>query len=168
MSSLYKFTLNKSILAVMTVAVAGGLSSACSGADTRYDVPDEVRNFPALGMKGPVTAAKLPTPTHDDLIEGAAVWDSNCRVCHGAGIAGAPKITNGNNWNKRLGQDIEVIFDHAINGFQPYAGGNMPPKGGNTSLSDEEVKNAVRYMLFNSGGADMVIENLKTKDQSEG
>ena len=29
--------------------------------------------------------------------------------------------------------------------------GAMPPKGGNTSLSDAEVKSAVEYMLEKSG-----------------
>ncbi|WNK21598.1 c-type cytochrome [Halomonas piscis] len=34
------------------------------------------------------------------------------------------------------------MYDHAINGFQA-----MPPKGGQVSLSDDEVKAAVDYML---------------------
>lgn len=152
-------------LSAMPFVIAmGGLLSACSQADTRYDIPEEILNFPEIGMRGVVTAAKLPTPTHPYLLAGMDVWDGTCRVCHGAGIAGAPKITSNKLWSERLEQDLDTLFAHAIDGFQPYAGGNMPAKGGNLDLTDDQVKSAVRYMVFNSGGADMVIENLKSLD----
>jgi len=41
------------------------------------------------------------------------------------------------------------LNDHAINGYQG-ANGVMPAKGGNMSLSDDEVKNAVAYMVESS------------------
>ena len=44
---------------------------------------------------------------------------------------------------------MDVLKDHAINGFQGDAG-YMPAKGGRVDLSDEEVANAVEYMVTES------------------
>ncbi len=41
---------------------------------------------------------------------------------------------------------METMYRHSIEGFQGDSG-MMPPKGGNTSLSDDEVKAAVDYMV---------------------
>ncbi|MBL4743356.1 MAG: c-type cytochrome [Cycloclasticus sp.] len=79
-------------------------------------------------------------------IAGKATYDTSCFVCHGSGIAGAPKIGDKEVWGKRLGAGMDTVVKHAING---YVGDNgvMPPKGGNLTLSDEDVKNAVHYMV---------------------
>ncbi|MCY4050503.1 MAG: c-type cytochrome [Gammaproteobacteria bacterium] len=74
------------------------------------------------------------------------VYTNYCTVCHGAGVAGAPVTGDKSNWESRLAQGMEVLLDHAINGFQGSAG-VMPAKGGFTNLSDEEVSQAVYYMV---------------------
>ena len=45
-------------------------------------------------------------------------------------------------WEPRIAQGDDVLYDHAINGFNA-----MPAKGGNVSLSDDSVKTAVDYMI---------------------
>lgn len=77
---------------------------------------------------------------------GTEVYNSSCVACHGTGIAGAPVLGDVDAWTQRLSQGIEVLYEHAIQGFQGSAG-IMPPKGGNASLSDDAVKAAVDYML---------------------
>ena len=47
---------------------------------------------------------------------------------------------------------MDTLVNHAINGFQGSAG-VMPAKGGNPSLSDEEVTAAVEHMVSLVGGA---------------
>ncbi|MYB34453.1 MAG: cytochrome c5 family protein [Gammaproteobacteria bacterium] len=74
------------------------------------------------------------------------VYTSYCTICHGAGVAGAPVTGDKANWESRLAQGMEVLLDHAINGFQGSAG-VMPAKGGFANLSDEEVSQAVYYMV---------------------
>lgn len=39
------------------------------------------------------------------------------------------------------------MYERAIVGFTGASGMPMPPKGGNTALSDDEVKAAVDYMI---------------------
>ena len=49
----------------------------------------------------------------------------------------------------RIAQGMDVLKEHAIKGYQGSAG-YMPAKGGRTDLSDEEVANAVEYMVSES------------------
>lgn len=79
-------------------------------------------------------------------ISGKATYTTNCLVCHGGGVAGAPKLSDKESWNKRLKQGIDTVVQHAIKGFNGNSG-MMPPKGGNLSLTDQQVKNAVQYMI---------------------
>jgi cytochrome c5 len=78
--------------------------------------------------------------------DGKKVYDTACTACHTAGIAGAPKTGDKAAWAPRIAQGANVLYDHAIKGFQGKAG-VMPAKGGNTSLSDADVKAAVDHMV---------------------
>ncbi|WP_414812781.1 c-type cytochrome [Neisseria animaloris] len=86
--------------------------------------------------------------------EGKKIFESVCMVCHNANslIPNVPRITNNADWAPRIKQGKEILFKHAIEGFTGKQGGVMPPKGGNSSLSDDEVKAAVTYMVNQSGG----------------
>ena len=77
--------------------------------------------------------------------DGEAVFNKTCKMCHGAGIGGAPKAGDAEAWNPRIAKGNETLYDHAIHGFRDKS--MMPPKGGNKTLSDEEVKAAVDYMV---------------------
>ena len=79
-------------------------------------------------------------------IDGEAVYNAGCIACHGAGIAGAPRVGDADAWVERMAAGMDVVIDHAINGYQGSKG-MMPAKGGNPSLSDDEVKAAVEYMV---------------------
>jgi len=78
--------------------------------------------------------------------DGEAVYGQACHICHAAGIAGAPKLGDQAAWADRIAQDSEAMYQHAINGFQGSTG-VMPPKGGFTHLSDDQVKAAVDFMV---------------------
>jgi len=84
-----------------------------------------------------VAAAAPAAPT-----DGKAVYDTACNVCHGAGVAGAPKMGDKAAWAARLKQGKETLHASAIKGK-----GAMPAKGGNAALSDDAVKAAVEHML---------------------
>ena len=81
----------------------------------------------------------------EDSSVGKTIYESTCAGCHDSGLAGSPKLGDKVAWAKISKQDMKDIFDHAINGFNA-----MPPKGGDMSLKDEDVKSVVKYMLENS------------------
>jgi len=81
--------------------------------------------------------------------KGKTVFDSTCTACHGTGVAGAPKVGDKAAWKDRIAQGNAKLYEHALKGFQGKAG-VMPPKGGNMSLPDADVKAAVDYMVSKS------------------
>ncbi len=76
------------------------------------------------------------------LLAGEEIVKKNCLVCHAQGINGAPIVGNQKMWSKRIPKGREALVQNAINGF-----GLMPPKGGKTQLTDEEIDLAVGYYL---------------------
>ena len=80
---------------------------------------------------------------------GQGVYQRSCALCHDKGLAGAPSVGDAGDWGQRLQQGLDVVYGHAINGFQGSEG-VMPPKGGFAQLSDDEVRQAVDYMLEQS------------------
>jgi cytochrome c5 len=81
--------------------------------------------------------------------DGKATYDATCFACHGTGVAGSPKLGDKAAWKDRIAQGAETLHKHAIEGFQGKTG-VMPAKGGNASLSDDDVKAAVDYMVSES------------------
>ena len=81
-----------------------------------------------------------------EIRSGKQVYDASCGACHTAGVLQAPRLGNQEDWSAREQQGLELLLSHAINGFK-----NMPAKGGNPTITDEEIKNAVVYMLVGSG-----------------
>ena len=81
--------------------------------------------------------------------DGKAVYDKACFACHTAGVAGAPKLGDPAAWTDRIAQGMDSMVNNAINGVAGTSG-VMPAKGGNPSLSDEEVTAAVQYMVEQS------------------
>jgi len=77
---------------------------------------------------------------------GEATFKSVCKVCHAAGVMGAPKPGNANDWKPRLEKGIDAVHNNAIKGFKGKKG-VMPAKGGRSSLSDDDVKAAIAYMI---------------------
>ncbi len=82
------------------------------------------------------------------LADAKGEYESKCSVCHGFGIAGAPKPGDTADWQARMTRGMDMIYSNAINGFTGNTGA-MPPKGGFTDLSDAEVKAIVDYMVGN-------------------
>jgi len=78
---------------------------------------------------------------------GQEVYDAVCSSCHGTGALGAPKFESRGDWAGRLGQGYDTLVKHATEGIR-----QMPPRGGDSDLSDIEVARAVAYMA-NSAGA---------------
>ena len=89
-----------------------------------------------------VAVAAEPAKPH----AGEKVYNQYCVICHKAGVAGAPKKGDAKEWNTRLEAGIAVVTEHALKGYTGNSG-VMPAKGGFMHLSDEEVRQAVQYLV---------------------
>ncbi len=77
---------------------------------------------------------------------GQSIFASTCVACHGAGVAGAPKLGDKADWGPRVAQGKDVLYQHALAGYTGKKG-VMPPKGGNAGLADADVRSAVDYLV---------------------
>jgi len=80
-----------------------------------------------------------------DVVEGKPAYDKGCSVCHNVGVAGAPKLGDPDSWREPLAKGMGVLYKSALEGTPR----GMPAKGGvdGRSLTDNEVKDAVNYMV---------------------
>jgi cytochrome c5 len=99
---------------------------------------------PAAAAAAPAAPASA-APATASADAGKTLYGATCVACHGAGIAGAPKVGDKGAWAPRVAQGANVLYEHALKGFQGKAG-VMPPKGG-SSAPDADVKAAVDYMV---------------------
>ena len=111
---------------------------------SQYYLPGEEH-----GAAEPVVEHAVPVAPVATALTGPQVYNEACIACHGTGIGGAPKVGDAGAWGPRIGQGIGVLRDHAINGYQGSTG-YMPPKGARIDLSDQEINDAVDYMLAES------------------
>jgi cytochrome c5 len=80
-----------------------------------------------------------PKPTGN---QGKVIYESYCVGCHASGGGGAPKYGDASNWAPLMKNGIEQVYTHAIQGI-----GGMPAKGTCISCSNEDIKQAVNYMV---------------------
>lgn len=83
------------------------------------------------------------------VIDAKKIYNGMCVACHGAGVAGAPRVGDKGAWAERIDKGASTLYANAINGVQGSSG-VMPAKGGNPALSDDEIKAVVDYMVAQS------------------
>jgi mono/diheme cytochrome c family protein len=102
----------------------------------------------------PNSTASGATVLPGDPNRGATIYQQNCATCHGAGLEGGigavlnpidklPGVPNS--------LDPNFLIDIITNGRTPQPGDPkqtaMPPKGGNTRLTDQDVKDLAAYII---------------------
>lgn len=129
-----KTTLSLALAAAALLLTACGKSEAPAAA--------------AAPAAAPAAAAPAPAPVAENTV-GKSVFNKTCALCHSAGVAGAPKPGDKADWGPRIAQGKETLYKHALEGFTGSKGA-MPARGGNSALSDTDVKAAVDYMADKS------------------
>ncbi|MEK9825710.1 MAG: c-type cytochrome, partial [Methylotenera sp.] len=126
-----------------------------SGANFKESAPKAAEAAPAAEAPAAPTA-EAAAPVAEKVAaaapaaagkSGEEVYKSVCAMCHAAGLMNAPKFGDKGQWEPRIKQGYETLVTHANKGIR-----TMPAKGGNPSLSDDEVAGAVKYMA-NAAGA---------------
>ncbi len=158
--------MNKLTFSAIGVSVLLALS-ACSGDNAAEETAavNEPADTAAVVEKAPVTETEVVTPepeavpTETAVTEGEAeptvaaapevlaadagakLYESNCKVCHSAGLLDAPKYGDAAAWTARLTKDKETLYMHSAKGFN-----KMPAQAVN-GVTEAQVKAAVDYML---------------------
>jgi cytochrome c5 len=127
------------------VARAVALLANEAGADFKAPAAKAAPQQQAAALEQPQPqkeAAKSAETAKPAAADGKQVYDTTCTACHTPGVAGAPKVGDKAAWAPRVQQGMDTLVQSAIKGKNA-----MPPKGGNGSLSDAQVRAAVEYMV---------------------
>jgi cytochrome c5 len=95
---------------------------------------------PAQAATPPAQAAAQPAAA-----DGKAVYNQTCIACHMQSVAGSPKLGDKAAWAPRIKTGTDSLVQSVLKGK-----GAMPPKGGNTSLNEAQVRAAVEFMVSQS------------------
>lgn len=117
------------LVVAMVVALA---LSACGGGDS--------------------APAEEPVATAGDAVAGEPLFQSTCSACHGPDAKGMPNLGKDLTTSAFLSETSDPDFLEFINMGRPAShpdnttGVDMPPKGGNPALSDEDILDIIAYV----------------------
>lgn len=117
--------------------------AADSSTNTATNIPANTPTITPENNSTNTPAEETPASEQNSL--GASIVKANCLVCHGSGMNGAPIVGNKEMWAGRIAKGLPALVESATNGF-----GLMPAKGGRMTLSDEEISQAVSWMVEQS------------------
>ena len=75
-------------------------------------------------------------------LSGEEVYNQFCFACHTTGVSGAPKLGALDEWQARIDKGMDELMATTINGINA-----MPAKGTCMNCSDDELADALNYML---------------------
>ncbi len=143
---------NLKLLALCTAFLSLLTLGACSGekGEVKLGAAQEKAMSERLAPAGEVTlvgdVASAPAAGSGGGSRSAEdVYNTSCKICHGAGMGGAPKFGAPEHWTARIEKGMDTLYTNAISGFQ-----GMPAKGLCMDCSDDELKAAVDYMVDGS------------------
>ena len=76
-----------------------------------------------------------------NMAPGQKTYETFCVVCHGSGVAGAPKKGDLPAWKKRLDDGWSIVLARAMKGYNA-----MPPKGTCVTCTETDLKAAIEFM----------------------
>lgn len=142
----------KRVITYMANKAGGTFPDPDAAAPADAAASGEAASAPAAEGAAPADAPKADAAKAEDKgaaaggADGKKVYEASCQACHGGAVPGVPHVGKKEDWAPRIKQGKDTLHKHAIEGFNA-----MPAKGGNGSLSDDEVKAAVDYMANQSG-----------------
>ena len=142
----------KRVITYMANKAGGTFPDPDAAAPADATASGEAASAPAAEGAAPADAPKADAAKTEDKgaaaggVDGKKVYEASCQACHGGAVPGVPHVGKKEDWAPRIKQGKDTLHKHALEGFNA-----MPAKGGNGSLSDDEVKAAVDYMANQSG-----------------
>lgn len=148
------FTVVLAILVVVAIVfyaiahlVTGGEEASSTHARMEEKILENIAPVGRVNVAGsPSTGGAAAPAAATGPRSGKDIYAAACTACHSTGVAGAPKVSDQAAWTERAGKGMEMLVSNAVNGLNA-----MPPRGTCADCSDEEIRNAVAYMLEEAG-----------------
>ncbi|KXI23916.1 c-type cytochrome [Photobacterium sanguinicancri] len=123
------------VAAIAAVSVAGSAMAADMSDEA---IAERIKPVGSVYLEGDAPAVVVAAGPRD----GNTVYGTFCIACHGTGVMSAPKLGDAGDWSPRLAKGMDVLTDHAVNGFNA-----MPAKGSCMDCSDDEIVAAINHMI---------------------
>ncbi len=141
------------VIAAAVLGIASAVDAMLGGKSVADMSPaavaERIAPVAKLNTGEPIQAAApaepAPAASATGTRSGEAVYNSACLACHATGAAGAPKLGDTAAWAPRIEKGIDALMNSALNGLNA-----MPPRGTCGSCSDDELKNAIEFMVSQS------------------
>jgi cytochrome c5 len=125
---------------IMLVQLVTSQPGANPGALTPEKVAERIKPVSGIEMGAPAAAAGARS--------GEAIVKATCSACHATGVQKAPKIGDKNDWAPHIKHGLSGMVANATKGINA-----MPPKGGDSSLTEAELTRAIIFMANSAGGS---------------
>ena len=144
--------MKKAVFSLLALGLVAGLGG-CGGepdeitltAEQEKAVAERLAPHGEVTLEKDVVSAAPVANANAEPRSGEEIYNKSCMTCHAVGAAGAPKLGDVAAWVPRIEKGIETLYANSINGI-----GGMPPKGLCMDCSEEEMHNAVDYMVEKS------------------
>jgi len=103
-----------------------------SPAAVPLSTPDQSVDYGARVLDGGTTVRKM--------------YERTCAACHIAGLAGAPRVGNREEWQPRVEKGMEALYHSALVGMPP----GMPAKGLCFDCTTDDLKKMVDFLVASS------------------
>lgn len=118
-------------------AIRSWLESVC------VDAP---KTATTAAASAPASTAVVDKPVSTVARTGEQVFNTVCTACHTAGVLNAPKIDDKAAWEARAAKGLQGLIATSSTGLN-----QMPAKGGDPSLTEQELSDAITYMTGKVG-----------------
>jgi len=128
--------MKKLFFIIATVAISGILFTSCGGNGS--DTSSKSESKKSVEMTANIDNGKI-------------VYEKICIACHMTGVAGAAALTDKPRWEEMAAKGKKTLHKSVIIGIPEGKYGVMPEKGSCTDCSDQDLYDAVGYMLKEAG-----------------
>jgi cytochrome c5 len=109
---------------------------------THDEIAERLKPFGAVCKEGQSCGQAAVAVGGGVGLDGQGVYDKFCFACHATGVGGAPKLGDKAGWEPRVAKGMDALWQSVVNGLNA-----MPPKGTCMACADDELKNAMTFML---------------------
>ncbi len=127
----------KRILTIAVVAMLTVVLISCGGSDSGSSTNDNESK----------KSAKMTA----NIDNGKVVYEKICIACHMTGVAGAAALTDKPRWEEMAAKGMKTLHNSVISGIPEGKYGVMAEKGSCVDCSDQDLYDAVSYMLKEAG-----------------
>ena len=133
------------LLAVFGLGIMLSLTGHALTDKQKKEIEERVKPVGSVCLEGDSSCGGAVAAAGGKPKSGEEVVAGTCKMCHEAGVGGAPKMGDKAAWKARIAQGTDTLHNHAISGFNA-----MPPKGTCATCSDDEIKAAVDFIVAKS------------------